>query len=120
MGITFTSLTLLPGWITSHITAAVNIGISYFSISFSLNMLLTLMIAVRLILHSRNIQKATGTPTKASGLYKVIVTMLIESAALYAVAFIPYIVSWGAKNGVQYIFFPILTGAQVRIVPTNP
>ena len=57
-----------------------------------------------------------GTSAGAGGLYKVIVTMVIESSALYAVTFVPYIVPWSTKSGVQFIFLPILADAQVCIV----
>jgi hypothetical protein len=74
------------------------------------------MIVIRLIRHDRNIRNATGAPAKAFGLYKAIVTMLIESCALYSVTYLLYIVPWSLRSGVQFIFFPILADAQVRIV----
>src|SRR5882762_2691820 len=81
MGVVFIYQTVQPAWVSSHNAAAINIGLSYYAISFSLNVILTLMIVIRLIMHSRNIRNAIGAPTKASGLYRVIVTMLIESSA---------------------------------------
>ena len=88
-------------------------GAPYYSISFSLNALLTLMIVIRLILHSRNVRNAMGTEAGAVGMHKAIITMLVESAALYAVAFLLYIGSWGAQSPAQFIFLPVLTEAQV-------
>ena len=116
MGIVFIYETVQPAFVSSHNTTAVNIGLSYFSIAFSLNIILTLMIVIRLIMHSRNSRNALGAPAKAGGLYKVIVTMLVESSALYAVTFLLFIVPWSIKSGVQLIFFPILADAQVRVV----
>ena len=58
-----------------------------------------------------------GASAQASGLYKVVVTMLIESSALYAVTSLLFIIPWSIKSGVQFIFFPILADAQVRVVP---
>ena len=46
------------------------------------------MIIVRLLLHHRNIQHAIGT----TGFYMPIVTMLVESCALYAIALLLYII----------------------------
>ena len=92
-------------------------GISYYSISLSLNVLLTLMIVTRLILHSRNIRKAMGTRDRPVGSYLgTIVTILVESSALYAIAFLLYIGPWRADSSVQYIFFPILAEVQVRTI----
>jgi len=92
---------------------AVNFGLPYFSISIALNVLLTLMIVVRLVLHSRNIRSAMGTPVGVNGLYKAIVTMLIESSALYAVNSLLFIGPWGAGSHAADIFLPILAETQV-------
>lgn len=92
----------------------INLGLSYFSISVSLNVILTLMIVTRLILHSRNIRNAMGTAARATRLYKTVVTMLIESSAIYAASFLLYIGPWGANSSVSDIFFPLLAETQVR------
>ena len=92
-------------------------GIPYFSISISLNILLTLLIVSRLILHSRNVRKAVGAQGGAGGIYDAIVTMLIESSALYAVSSVLFIGPWGADSWVASIFFPILAQNQVRASP---
>ena len=61
-------------------------GVPYLSISASLNILLTLMIVIRLALHSRNIHAVTGSPVRIGGLCKEISTMLIESCAIFTVS----------------------------------
>ena len=69
------------------------INASYYSICLSLNILLTLMIVVHLIMHIRNLRRATGEGS--NGLHTAattVVTMLIESYALYAVALLLFIV----------------------------
>ena len=68
------------------------------------------MIVARLALHNRKIRNAAG---RASGLYSAIITMLVESSALYAITFLLYIIPWSMRSGAQFIFFPILAGAQV-------
>lgn len=92
---------------------AEKIGIPYFSISVSLNVLLTLMIVVHLILHDREIRNAMGAPAKASRLYKTIITILIESCALYAVTSLLFVGPWAAKNRASDIFLPALAEVQV-------
>ena len=89
-------------------------GLPYLLISILLNILLTLMIVTRLILHVRVIRTAMGGPDKISGLYKAIVTMLIESSALYAVSSLLVIGSWVAGEQASIIFFPLLAQTQVR------
>ena len=112
MGIAFSCQ--VSRWSGFMESLAANVGIPYFSISISLNVLLTLMISGRLILHSRNIRNALGAPAGVTGLCKAIVTTLIESCALYAVCSLLFIASWAAKNWVAYFFLPILAQIQVR------
>ena len=88
--------------------------VACFSISVALNALLTLLIIVRLILHSRNMRSAMGTTGGASGLYKTIVTMLVESSALYTIGFLLYIGSWGAQSFLVNAFSPLCAETQVR------
>ena len=88
-------------------------GLPYFSISFSLNVLLTSMIVIRLILHTRNVRKAMGI-SGIGGLSKAIATMLIESCALYAVSSLLVLGPWSAVNSSVDIFLPILAETQVR------
>jgi len=84
------------------------------SISVSLNVLLTLMIVIRLVLHSRSVRAATGSPAGISGLCKTIATMLIESSALYAVNSLILIALWVSDNDAAGAFIPILAETQVR------
>ena len=91
--------------------------IPYISISLSLNVLLTLMIAVRLVLHGRNVRAATGLRARIGGLYKTIVTMLIESSALFAVCSLLVIIPRSVDSPATNLFFPIFAVTQVRIFP---
>ena len=91
-------------------------AVPYFSISLSLNVLLTLMIVIRLILHTRNTRTALGI-TGIGGLCKAVIAMLIESCALYAVSSLLVIGPWSTENPVTNAFFPILSQIQVRVSP---
>lgn len=93
--------------------AIADFGTPLYSISLSLNVLLTLMIVVRLFLHERSIRKATGGRITAGGLYKAINTMLIESCAVYALTFLLFMGPWAAGSSVANIFFIALAGSQV-------
>lgn len=92
-----------------------NIGIPY-SISVSLDVLVTLMIVGRLVLLSKKLQSAMNAPFRLNGLYKAVVTVVSESSALYAVTFLLFISTWAVKNPTQYFFWPVLAQAQVRTV----
>ena len=60
-----------------------------------------------------------GTADGASGLYSTLITMLVESYALYAVSFIVFIALFNTTSPAQDIFSQILTGTQVRAVLTR-
>jgi len=92
-------------------------GLVYFSITLSLNVLLTLMIVLRLVLHGRNIRAATGSPAGISGLYKTIATILIESSAIFAVSSVLYIGLMATDNPVMDLISPILAETQVCVFP---
>ena len=99
----------------TEVTGSMWSSLPYLSISLSLDVLLTLMIVIRLILHTKNTHTATGG-AGVGGVYRAVVTMLVESCALYAVSSLLVIGPWGAKNAAANIFFPILTQTQVRAV----
>ena len=98
---------------TAELTGGVWFGLPYFSIALSLNVLLTLMIVVRLILHTGGIRTSMGNGG-TNGLYKAIVTMLVESSALYAVSSLLVLGPSSAGNSAADIFIPILAETQVR------
>jgi len=101
------------GWRRFSVTTTLDFGVPYLSISVSLNVLLTIMIVIRLILHSRNILATRGAAGRI-GLYRAIITMLIESSALYAVNSLLLIGLLGAGNHAADTFLPILAETQVR------
>ena len=97
------------------------INASYYSICLSLNILLTLMIVVRLIMHIRNLRRATGEGS--NGLHTAattVVTMLIESYALYAVALLLFIVPSSIGSWTFTLFNEVIGTAQVRVTLTFP
>src|SRR5258708_2729544 len=94
-------------------STTIDVGVPY-SISVSLDVLLTLMIVARVVLLSREIRKAMNAPFRISGLYKAVITILGESCALYAITFLFWIGTWAANNPIQYFLFPILAQTQVR------
>ena len=108
----------LSGLGTKYGTAtATNIATSYYSTCLLLNVLLTLMIVTRLILHIRDVRETAGASKGFSGLHAVsatVVTMLIESYALYAVALLSFVVSWAVQSGVGSLLSTVVGATQVR------
>lgn len=90
---------------------AIAFNYPYYSISLSLNVLLTLMITGRLLHQSRKIRSALGPGN--SGLYRTIITMLIESSALYAASSLLFLGPWAVLSWIGNAFFLILGEIQV-------
>ena len=115
MGVTFMYYQISQPTTALWGSVAQSFDYPFFAISPSLNILLTLMIVARLILHRRNIRNAMGASAGAtSGLYDAIVTILVESCALYAASFILFIGPWGSGSSVANVFFPMVAETQVR------
>ena len=103
----------VPIWRTS----VINIGVTY-SVSVSLDVLLTIMIIARLLLLNKEIRKAMNAPLKSSGMYRAVIMVIGKSSALYVVTFLLFIGMWAVDNPSEYFFFPVLAQAQVRTVST--
>ena len=88
-------------------------SLPYFMISLSLNILITLTIVTQLLLHTRNLRATLGR-AGSGGLYNTVVTMLIESSAVYAVISLLVIGPWVSGNHIADNFLSILTRTQVR------
>ena len=104
----------------SHYTVTeTNIDTSYNTICLSLNILLTLMIVIRLMVHIRNIRNATGASDGSGGLHAAattVVMMLIESYALYAGVLPAYTIPYALDSWVATLFSGLIGTAQVRVV----
>jgi heme exporter protein D len=86
---------------------------AYYWISLSLNVLLTLMIVTRLVLHKRDIQNVIGTSTGFSGLYNSLITIIVESYAPYSIACLLSLGLSIAKSRIEYVVRPALGHFQV-------
>ena len=98
---------------------SMNLNTSYYSICLSLNVLLTLMIVIRLVVHIRNVRKVTGASDGSTGLHTAtatVVAILIESYAIYAIALLLYIIPWVISSPVVALFSKALGTMQVRFV----
>ena len=93
--------------------------VSYYSISGPLNVLLTLMIIARLVLHKRNTRNAVGASSGPCGLYTAIVVALVESSSLYTFTYLLYLVPFALHSSASNIFLSF-GGIQVRAVFDPP
>lgn len=75
------------------------------------------MIITRLALHRKKIKRAIG---EAGSLYKTIITMLVESCAIYATSYLLFIGTRFANSPTYIFFFLLLAQIQVCAVSTFP
>jgi hypothetical protein len=97
-----------------------NIYLSYLTISLSLNVVLTLMIVVRLLMHRRNIRTAIGDSAEFGGLYHSIITTIVESYAPYTIVSLINLALFVVDSPIQDFFGPALGHVQVRDVVASP
>jgi len=89
----------------------INFGIPYYSLSVSLNIMITLAISLRLMYHRNELKKTLGTASNLP--YVSIAAMLIESSSVYAAASLCFIIPYALNSAASHVFLPILIQAQV-------
>ena len=99
------------GYGTTHFEF--DVWVVYQSIALSLGVILTFMIIIRLALHAKNVRSAIGASAGGAGLYTAVVTMLVESYALYVINYLLFIGLATTGSPYQYIASPLLSSAQV-------
>jgi hypothetical protein len=86
-------------------------GTAYYVTSLGVNILVTILITIRLVLHRRSIMN-TLSPEHASQ-FLSLDTILIESAALYSIFALGFIVSYSINNPMNQIFMSLASTCQV-------
>ncbi|EMD34971.1 hypothetical protein CERSUDRAFT_124979 [Gelatoporia subvermispora B] len=89
-----------------------NFAVPFWSLSMSLNILLTILLAIKL-LYMRRIIVATIGPQHGK-MYTDITAMIIECALPYALVSLVFIVLYGIGNTAETLFLPLL--AQVECI----
>ena len=111
-----TALGIVFIWESSNANfTTADVSIPYYSVSTSLSVLLTFMIATRLVKYNKNVRNATGAPGRGGGVYGTAVTVFVESCALYAVNYILFLGTWAAFTSAANIFYPLLAEIQVCV-----
>ncbi|KAJ7248930.1 hypothetical protein C8J57DRAFT_1239938 [Mycena rebaudengoi] len=91
-------------------TLSVNLAIPYWSISVSMTVILTALIAGRLLFMRYRLRKLMGANTRTP--YVSLSAMLVESAAIYSVNALVFLVSYGVNSSVQNLALPLLGQTQ--------
>jgi hypothetical protein len=75
----------------------INFGVPYYTITISLNIIVTALICVRLLRLGRAVSKAIGR--ESARMYTSVATMLIESAAPYSMVGIMFLIPYAMGSG---------------------
>lgn len=86
-------------------------GTSYYAISLGVNIVLTLLIAIRLFVYRRKASKVL--PEGHGNHYLSLAAIFIESAALYSIMALAFIISYAVNNPINQIFLCLASSAQV-------
>jgi len=88
-------------------------GTAYYAISLGSNVVLTILIMARLLIYRRTITKSMGFSTEHTRDYTSLATIVIESASLYSVFAILFLITYAINNPMNQIFLGIANPAQV-------
>lgn len=91
--------------------AAVDFAIPYWSLSIALNIIITGMIATRMIVLRRRIVAVLGADHART--YTSIVALLTESAALYSTTMLVFVITYGLHSNALNIVLPISSQVMV-------
>ena len=97
--------------IWTHVS--ISFATPYWSLSIALNIILTSLIVGKILWMRRSVTMGLGS--QHSKQYTSVVAMLIESAALYSITGIVYIICYGINTPAQQLFIVILGEAQVGV-----
>ncbi|TFK54803.1 hypothetical protein OE88DRAFT_1732102 [Heliocybe sulcata] len=92
---------------------SINLGVPYWALSISFNLVVTLLIIARLWFMRRDVQRSL-TPDAAS-VYTSVGAMLVESAALYSVTGLLFIACYARDNKAQYVLITWLGQFEVGV-----
>ncbi|KAI5898409.1 uncharacterized protein SCHCODRAFT_02612001 [Schizophyllum commune H4-8] len=92
---------------TESLWLHVDVGLTYFSLSLAVNLLLTLLIVGRLLSLSNQVTRMLGSQHART--YTSVAALLVESAAPYAVVNLIFIVTYGIGSPGSNVVLPVLS-----------
>ena len=115
LGIIWAVESTKPG-LSLYNTLPLKLGTSYYVLSVSANVILTILISVQLLVFRRRIMKHQSAEHGRD--YFSLLTIIVESAALYSAFGIIFIVTYALNNPLNQIFLFVANSSQVcdRIV----
>jgi hypothetical protein len=93
-----------------------NFALGYWAGSLATTFLLTTLIVGKLLYIRLQLRKALGPAFDRQSPYLTLSAMIVESASLYTVFALPFLVLFARNDPFQNIFLPILGQVQVRML----
>ncbi|KAF8640860.1 hypothetical protein AX17_000508 [Amanita inopinata Kibby_2008] len=109
LGTIWTLQSSQPG-LSLYSAVPIAFGTAYYVVSLSVNVVVTVLIILRLILHRRVILESL--PAEHAKHYLSLATIVVESAALYSVFALIFIISYALNNPINQIFLAVSSSCQ--------
>ena len=93
-------------------------GTAYYTLSLGVNIILTVLIIARLLMYRRT--HLAHLPPQHAQQYFSIATLIIESAALYSIFAVAFLVSYAMNQPINQVFLGCASAAQVRFMLISP
>ena len=112
MGTLWTVQSSKPG-LTFYSALPLAYGTAYYAISLGSNIVMTVLIMARLLIYRRTIMKTLGLSTEHAKDYTSLATIVIESASLYSVFAILFLITYALNHPINQIFISLANSSQV-------
>lgn len=110
MGVLWTLQSSQPG-LSFYSALPMAYGTSYYAISLGINIVITLLITIRLLQYRRTVMSVMS-PEQASH-YLSLATVLVESAALYSVFALLFLITYAVNNPTNQVWLGVAQATQV-------
>lgn len=110
MGVLWTLQSSQPG-LSFYSALPLAYGISYYALSLSVNMVLTALIIIRLYQYRRMV--TSTLPAEYARHYVTLGTVFVESAALYSVFALTFLITYAVNNPINQVFLSVAQATQV-------
>jgi hypothetical protein len=97
-----------------HLANTLAVGLAFYSLSALLNVLITSMIATKLLLHRRRMTHNHVRMPGSADVYISTIGMLVESAAPYSVSLVVFVILRGTNNRNYAWFEGVMMAMSVR------
>ncbi len=111
MGTLWTLQSSQPG-LSMYSDLPMSYGTAYYAISLGVNILLTVLIMFRLYMYRRRLLQAS-LPSEHGKHYVSLAALIIESAALYSVFALMFLISYAVQHPINQIFLGVASSTQV-------